>query len=114
MRDKLYLIIIGVLLIIGIVGFVSLKRENNNLIDMQTKQAKELKLEFQKEKDSLIGDYSEEIESFQIENESLNKVNRSLNIKIRNYEKKLSYSDRTFDTAVDVLSKAKYDDRSEK
>ena len=97
------------MLIIGVVGFVFLKRANNDLIDEQARQAKELKEEFQKEKDSLIVEYSDEIENFQLENNSLNQVNNALNIKIRNYEKKLSYSDRTFDTAVDVLSKAKYD-----
>lgn len=108
MKDKVYLIVIGTLLIIGVVGFIFLKRANNDLIDEQTKQAKELKSDLQKEKDSLIVKYSEEIENFNFENKSLNKVNQALDIKIKNYEKKLSYSDRTFDTAVDVLSKAKY------
>lgn len=114
MKDKIYLIIIGALLVIGVVGFIFMKRANNDLIDEQARQAKELKEEFQKEKDSLIVEYSDEIKNFQFENNSLNEINEALNIKIRNYAKKLSYSDRTFDTAVDVLSEAKYDGKSDK
>lgn len=113
MKDKVYLIIIGALLVVGLVGFIFMKRANNDLIDEQARQAEELKEEFQREKDSLIVEYSDEIRNFQFENNSLNQINDKLNIKIRNYEKKLSYSDRTFDTAVDVLSKAKYDSGSE-
>lgn len=112
MKDKFYLIIIGGLLIVGIVGFIFLKRANNDLVNEQTKQAKELKEQLKQEKDSLIVEYSNEIEAFRFENNSLNEINENLNIKIRNYEKKLSYSDRTFDTAVDVLSNAKYDSKS--
>lgn len=114
MKDKIYISIISLLLILGVVVFIFMKRENEQLISDQVKQAEKLKEQFKKEKDSLIVEYSNEIENFQFENNSLNRINENLNVKIRNYEKKLSYSDRTFDTAVDVLSKAKYDSRPEK
>jgi len=111
MKDKIYLITIVSILLVGIIGFIFLKRANNQLIEEQLIEATKLRKKLEKQKDSLITLYSKEIEYFEIENSSLNEINKNLNIRVRNYEKKLPYMDRTFNTAVDILSKARYNSK---
>lgn len=104
----------GIILLIcgALVAFYEVKIYNKE--KKHQKALKEIKDNFIIEKNDLISQYGKEIEDFEKDNLSLTQLNRRLTSKVNNYEKRLSYSDRTFLDAARIISESRYKGGSKK
>ena len=108
---KILLSLIVILLIIGFFGFRSIKKDLNIELDAHQQLIKDTKEQKRYIIDSVQESSLKEVKMLKDEINGLSKYSNSLIIKIKQYEKN-PYYDIDYITAVDILTRSNYSERS--
>lgn len=107
-KDMFFIATIISLLVGGFVVYRKQRSQIDSLIELHQENKTQLQEQFNTDKSNLIDSYKIAVDSFSKANNYLTKKNKALNIKLKNYEKRLAYSNRTFDSAAIIITRAKY------